>query len=113
MSCSRSCVRRPGRADTAQAFSCRINSLLKSVTSPQSFTSSALKPLFLSHFTTTSCIGRGLSQTLHALRQRKGGLMPCHFDTVDLDTHIGEVEGIDDIVMRADLQAFDCRNNRL
>ena len=72
-----------------------------------------MKPLFLSHFTTTSCIGRGLSQTLHALRQRKGGLMPCHFDTVDLDTHIGEVEGIDDIAMRADLQAFDCRNNRL
>ncbi|MEO8600099.1 MAG: beta-ketoacyl-[acyl-carrier-protein] synthase family protein [bacterium] len=72
-----------------------------------------MKSLFLSHFTTTSCLGRGLSPTLEALRQRKSGLVPCDFDIVDLDTYIGAVAGVDDIVLRSDLQAFDCRNNRL
>lgn len=72
-----------------------------------------MKPLQLSHFTATSCIGRGLSQTLDAIRGRKSGLAPCDFDTVDLDTYIGKVAGLDDVILRADLQAFDCRNNRL
>lgn len=72
-----------------------------------------MKPLHLSHFTTISCIGRGLSQTLEALRQRKSGLTLCDFDTVDLNTYIGAVSGVDDVVIRADLQVFDCRNNRL
>lgn len=72
-----------------------------------------MKPLLLSHFTAASCIGRGLSPTLEALRQRKSGLKHCDFDTVDLDTYIGEVAGVDDIVIRPDLAAYDCRNNRL
>lgn len=72
-----------------------------------------MKPLLLSHLTATSCLGRGLSQTLEALRQRKSGLRPCDFDIVDLDTYIGAVAGVDDVKLRADLQAFDCRNNRL
>jgi 3-oxoacyl-[acyl-carrier-protein] synthase-1 len=72
-----------------------------------------LKPLFLSHFTATSCIGRGLSSTLDALRRRKSGLTHCDFDTVDLDTYIGAVPGVDDVAIRADLQEFNCRNNRL
>jgi 3-oxoacyl-[acyl-carrier-protein] synthase-1 len=72
-----------------------------------------LKPLYLSHFTATSCIGRGLSQTLDAIRHRKGGLTPCQFDTVDIDTYLGEVSAVDDTVIRSDLTSFDCRNNRL
>ncbi len=72
-----------------------------------------MKPLLLSHFTATSCIGRSLSQTLEALRQRKSGLVHCDFDTVDLDTYIGSVPGVDEVAIRADLAAYDCRNNRL
>lgn len=72
-----------------------------------------MKPLHLSHFTAASCIGRGLSPTLQALRQRRSGLKHCDFDTVDLDTYIGEVDGVDDLAIRADLHAYDCRNNRL
>ncbi len=72
-----------------------------------------MNPLHLSHFTATSCIGRGLAQTLDAVRQRKSGLKPCNFDTVDLATWIGEVAQVDATVIRPDLQAFDCRNNRL
>ena len=72
-----------------------------------------LKALYLSRFTATSAIGRGLDQTLDALRQRRGGLLPCAFDTVDLATHIGEVAGVDAVELPARLAAFDCRNNRL
>jgi 3-oxoacyl-[acyl-carrier-protein] synthase-1 len=72
-----------------------------------------LKPLHLSHYTATSCIGLGLAQTLEALRSRRSGLAHCDFDTVDLDTHIGVVPGVDEVVMRADLSEYACRNNRL
>jgi len=72
-----------------------------------------LNPLHLSHFTATSSIGRGLAQTLAALRQRRAGLAPCAFDTVDLATFIGEVAGVDAVQLPAHLADFDCRNNRL
>ena len=73
----------------------------------------SLNPLWLSHFTATSSIGRGLAQTLAALRQRRGGLVSCAFDTVDLPTFIGEVAGVDAVRLPSELGAFDCRNNRL
>lgn len=72
-----------------------------------------MNPLWLSHFTATSSIGRGLDQTLTALRQRSSGLAPCTFDTVDLATFIGEVAGVDAVQIPARLADFDCRNNRL
>jgi 3-oxoacyl-[acyl-carrier-protein] synthase-1 len=72
-----------------------------------------LNPLWLSHFTATSSIGRGLDQTLTALRECRSGLVPCAFDTVDLVTVIGEVPGVDAVQLPAHLSDFDCRNNRL
>ena len=61
----------------------------------------------------TSCIGRGLNQTLTAIRQQRSGLAPCTFDTVDLPIFIGEVNGVDATQIAPELAAFDCRNNRL
>jgi 3-oxoacyl-[acyl-carrier-protein] synthase-1 len=72
-----------------------------------------LKPLLLSHFTATSCIGTGLSATLATLAAQGSGLAPCDFDNVDLDTWIGRVDGVDDVAMRAGMEDWDCRNNRL
>jgi 3-oxoacyl-[acyl-carrier-protein] synthase I len=72
-----------------------------------------VNPLVLSRFTATSCIGRGLSETLAALREQRSGLTHCDFDTVELDTWIGSVAGLDDAAVRTDLRVFDCRNNRL
>ena len=72
-----------------------------------------MTPLLLRHFTATSCIGRGLQATLDSLRAQRSGLTPCAFETVTLDTHIGEVPAVDDIVLPAALRNFDCRNNRL
>lgn len=72
-----------------------------------------MKPLLLSHFTATSCIGQGLHQTTAALRAKYSGLKQCAFETVNLDTFIGEVNGVDDVVIPQHLAKFDCRNNRL
>lgn len=61
----------------------------------------------------TSAIGCGLAQTLDGLRRRRGGLTRCDFDTVDFDTYVGTVPGVDAVALRSDLRAYDCRNNRL
>ena len=75
-------------------------------------------PITLPHLqlgaaTVTSCLGAGLDAHLHALRDGRSGLSPCHFDTVDLPTWIGEVANLDAVRLPPELTEFDCRNNRL
>jgi 3-oxoacyl-[acyl-carrier-protein] synthase-1 len=72
-----------------------------------------MTPLQLTHFTATSCLGRGLAATLAALEAARSGLTPCHFETVELQTYIGEVAELDAVRLPQALQRFDCRNNRL
>jgi 3-oxoacyl-[acyl-carrier-protein] synthase-1 len=72
-----------------------------------------VNPLLLTHFTATSCLGRGLEATLAALREERDGLTRCDFERATLDTWIGAVDGVDDEPMRAGLSDFDCRNHRL
>jgi 3-oxoacyl-[acyl-carrier-protein] synthase-1 len=72
-----------------------------------------MRPLALTSYTASSCIGRGLAATLESLRERRTGLTRCAFETVTLDTCVGEVPGVDDIVLPALLAEFECRNNRL
>jgi 3-oxoacyl-[acyl-carrier-protein] synthase I len=72
-----------------------------------------MKPLVLSQFTATSCIGSGVAATLASLVGQRSGLKPCDFETVEIDTHIGEVAGVDAQRLPQNLKIFDCRNNRL
>jgi len=72
-----------------------------------------VQPLLIKTFTTTTALGRGLTDTLNALRAQRSGLHAHSWETVDLSTCLGEVEGLDAVTLRADMQAFDCRNNRL
>ncbi|WP_427306268.1 beta-ketoacyl-[acyl-carrier-protein] synthase family protein [Cupriavidus sp. H39] len=72
-----------------------------------------MSPLLFSHFTATSCLGAGTDATLAALRAQRGGLAPCRFGDVALDTYVGEVAGLDAVTLPAGLAEFDCRNNRL
>jgi 3-oxoacyl-[acyl-carrier-protein] synthase-1 len=69
--------------------------------------------LLISRCTATSCLGRGLAQTLAALRAGRSGLAPCRFETADIATYVGEVAGVDDEVLPESLRGYDCRNNRL
>ena len=55
-----------------------------------------MTPLLLSAYTATTCLGRGRDATLAALRDNRSGLAPCAFETVELDTWIGEIPGVDD-----------------
>jgi 3-oxoacyl-[acyl-carrier-protein] synthase I len=73
----------------------------------------AVNPLHLSQFTATTCLGRGLAANLAALREERSGLAPCRFETVDVDTCVGEVAGVDDESLLPAVTDFDCRNNRL
>jgi len=70
-------------------------------------------PLSLKHFTATSCIGRGLEATFESLREQRSGLAPCSFETVTLQTHIGEVPEVETVRLPTALKRFECRNNRL
>jgi len=47
-----------------------------------------MRPLLLKKFTATSCIGRGLEQTLDSLIEQRSGLTRCAFETVYLNTHV-------------------------
>ena len=72
-----------------------------------------MKPLHLRNFTATSCIGTGAAATLRSLLERRSGLAGCAFETVDIQTHVGEVSGVDQERLPQNLRTFDCRNNRL
>src|SRR5579863_894247 len=72
-----------------------------------------MKPLLLARYTATSCIGHGSEATFEAVKHQQCGLAPCQFETVRLDTSIGEVPRVEDERLPRSLQNFDCRNNRL
>jgi 3-oxoacyl-[acyl-carrier-protein] synthase-1 len=72
-----------------------------------------MKPLLVKTFTATSCIGTGVAAILRSLLEQRSGLASCEFETVDIDTHIGEVTGIDDVRLPQNLHKYECRNNRL
>ena len=72
-----------------------------------------MTPLLLSAYTATTCLGRGLDATREALRNGRSGLVPCAFETVQLDTWMGEVAAVDAEKLPESLAAYDCRNNRL
>ena len=72
-----------------------------------------MQPLLISSFTATSCLGSGLGPLLDALLASRSGLAPCRFETVKLDTFVGEVAGVDTQPVPPSLAGFDCRNNRL
>ena len=72
-----------------------------------------MQPLAISHYTLVNCLGLGNAATLAGLQEQRSGLSPCDFGDVDLDTWVGQVAGLDGLPVRADLAAYDCRNNRL
>ena len=67
----------------------------------------------VSHVSIVSSIGAGQEATLAALRAGTSGLRPCDFETVDLPTFTGSVDGIDYFRLPEALAAFDCRISQL
>ena len=69
--------------------------------------------LTISAYTLVNALGRGARASFDALEQRRGGLQPCDFEDVDLDTWIGRVSGLEEEPLPREFAEFDCRNNRL
>ncbi|MBR0567190.1 beta-ketoacyl-[acyl-carrier-protein] synthase family protein [Azoarcus sp. L1K30] len=72
-----------------------------------------MKPLLISRYTASSCIGNGVDATRAALADGRSGLRHCDFETVELDTWIGRIKALDDVMLSPALAEYDCRNNRL
>lgn len=72
-----------------------------------------MQPLVISRYSIVNSLGAGSEAVLRALREKRSGLAPCNFETARLETYVGTVPGLGDFRVRADLGAFDCRNNRL
>ena len=72
-----------------------------------------MQPVAITAITATSCLGAGLRATSKALRAQRSGLAPCNFETVQLDTYIGQVPGIDERSLPSEISDYECRNNRL
>jgi 3-oxoacyl-[acyl-carrier-protein] synthase-1 len=72
-----------------------------------------LHPLVFSRIAIASSIAIGVDATVDALRTRRTGLAPCAFETVQLETCVGQVADAALHPVRPDLADFDCRNNRL
>lgn len=65
-------------------------------------------------FTATSCLGIGLTSLCTSLLAQRSGLVPCQFESVDLETYIGIADiSADEVFLPTEFQDFDCRNNRL
>jgi 3-oxoacyl-[acyl-carrier-protein] synthase I len=75
--------------------------------------SSTAGALFATHYTITNALGNGNEATWDAIEQNRTGLAPCKFETADIATYIGQIPDSLLLPVRADLQHFDCRNNRL
>jgi 3-oxoacyl-[acyl-carrier-protein] synthase I len=71
-----------------------------------------MNPLPITASTIVSAMGRGMSETLVALKARRTGLRPCDFGQTT-SGHIGRVDGLEEHRLPAPLRKFDCRNNRL
>lgn len=72
-----------------------------------------MQPLALSAYTLTSALGHGIARHREALATGRSGLRRCDFADAELDTWVGRVEGVEDVVIDGALGAYDCRNNRL
>jgi len=69
--------------------------------------------LSITHYSATSAAGTGLAALRESLATRQSGLRRNDFPDCDLDTWIGRVPGVEDVVLPAGLEHLQSRNNQL
>ncbi len=69
--------------------------------------------MYIAHYTLATCLGLGKKANWQAIIDQRTGLKPCKFETVDLPTFIGEVDGVAMQTLPAHLSHHLCRNNQL
>ncbi len=73
----------------------------------------AFQRIPITHHTLVTALGHGRAATFEALRSGRTGLARRGFETADIGSWLGVVDGLDGLDWREDLAAYDCRNNRL
>ncbi len=71
------------------------------------------RKLQISAQTLVSALGNGVEAHYQALKEGESGLRVCDLEGVNLDTWIGRVTGVEDVIIKDTLADYDCRNNRL
>ncbi len=72
-----------------------------------------MQPLSFSRYTVANSAGVGLDAMARALEDMRSGLAPCAFETVALETFVGQIDDALLAPVRSDLAQFECRNNRI
>jgi 3-oxoacyl-[acyl-carrier-protein] synthase I len=72
-----------------------------------------VQPLAITRYSVANCLGAGTAAVADALFAGRSGLSPCDFDGAALQTHVGRVRELETLPVRAGLDAYDCRNNRM
>jgi 3-oxoacyl-[acyl-carrier-protein] synthase I len=72
-----------------------------------------MKAIVLRSMSAASCLGTGLEALSDSLRAERSALRRCDFETVQLETYIGETTGVERVQLPAKLARFESRNNRL
>jgi len=72
-----------------------------------------VQPLAVTRYSVVNCLGVGAGAVAEALFAGRSGLARCDFEDVAFETYIGRVRALEARPVRADLAAFECRNNRL
>ncbi|WP_407074887.1 beta-ketoacyl-[acyl-carrier-protein] synthase family protein [Roseateles sp.] len=72
-----------------------------------------MTPIPITHHTLVTAMGHGRAATFEALRDGRSGLARRGFETADIGSWLGVVDGLDALDWRDELAAYDCRNNRL
>lgn len=72
-----------------------------------------MNPLVIRSMSAASCLGTGLEAHAEALLAERCGLRRCDFESVHLDTYVGETANVDLARMPIELARFESRNNRL
>src|SRR5450432_3765034 len=74
---------------------------------------SRIPPLAITAFTATCAAGRGADALALALALRKSGLVENGLGPAPLPCWIGQVAGLDEVALPAQLASWDSRNHRL
>jgi 3-oxoacyl-[acyl-carrier-protein] synthase I len=72
-----------------------------------------MRPIVLRSMSAASCLGTGLRAHSESLFAQHSALRRCDFETVQLDTYVGETAGVDRERLPASMAHFESRNNRL
>ncbi len=72
-----------------------------------------ITPLSITAYTLSNALGRGIQDQVVALKSAQSGLRRCDLESVDLQTWIGRVDGLEQVELPVSYQDYDCRNNRL